>query len=418
MKYKSIRGMEDILPQDISIWQWLENKARKVLEHYGYSEIRTPIIETTDIFVRSIGETTDIVTKEMYSFKDRKGRSLTLRPEGTAPIVRAYIEHSLWNAPRGSMLCYIGPMFRSERPQKGRTRQFYQIGVEVFGSKTMSADASVITLLSRMLRLFGLKDFNIKLNSLGCKKDKNNFSTKLKDYLKDKKNRFCDDCKLRIDRNVLRVLDCKKDSCVQVMRSAPNIGNSLCEVCKKEFEKLKNILASLKINFTETKNLARGLDYYTGTVFEITHQALGAQDAIGAGGRYDNLVKDMGGPDTPAVGFALGMERIIIALGEKEELSKKLIYVATLGAEARIEGLKIAQLTENKLDLIITTNLKEGSLKSQLRAADKLGAKFVLILGEDEIGKGVIILRDMDTKEQVEVKREDIVEELKRRIGC
>jgi len=422
MKYKAVKGMDDILPQDVAIWQHLENEARIILEHYGYSEIRTPILENTEIFSRSIGETTDIVTKEMYSFKDRKGRSLTLRPEGTASIVRAYIEHAFWNTPDSSMLYYIGPMFRSERPQKGRTRQFYQIGVEVFGAKTVAADVSVIIVLKRMLQRFGLENFNIKLNSLGCKKDKDNFSAKLKVYLKDKKSRLCDDCKLRIDQNVLRVLDCKKDSCVQTIRSAPSIGSSLCMVCKREFEELKNFLDSLDIKFAETKNLVRGLDYYTGTVFEITHQALGSQDAIGAGGRYDNLVKDMGGPDTPAVGFALGMERIIIALDKKEKKpisSKNLVYIATLGAKAKLQGFELAERIRKELRTAVLTDIKQASLKSQLRAADKSGAKVVLIIGEDEISKKQIVLKDMVKKEQAPVKKEDILDELKSRgMGC
>lgn len=405
-----------MLPEDIGIWQWLEQTARKDLESYGYKEIRTPIIEDTSIFVRSIGETTDIVKKEMYTFKDKKGRSLTLRPEGTAPIVRAYIEHSLDKTPSSSKLYYIGPMFRSERPQKGRTRQFYQIGVEVFGSRSPYADAEIIMQLSNMLKLFELKNFTIKLNSLGCKKDKKNFSDELRKYLKDKQNRLCEDCKAKIKRNVLRVLDCKKDSCIQIVRNAPDILDSLCIPCKEHYDRLKKSLNEMNIDFKETKNLVRGLDYYTGTVFEITHPALGAQDAIGAGGRYDNLVKDMGGPDIGAIGYALGMERIILALQGKvvsaDTVPRHVIYVATLGDLAKTEGLRLAYELRKKCGVHVVTGTVESSLKSQMRAADRLDAKFVIILGENELKKNIVILRNMDTKEQIEVPRNKVVEKI------
>ena len=421
MKYKSIRGMEDILPQDVGLWQEIERAARKELESYGYEEIRTPILEDTSIFVRSIGEGTDIVTKEMYTFKDRKERSLTLRPEGTAPIVRSYIEHSLSKVSAELKLYYIGSMFRSERPQKGRSRQFHQIGVETIGTSSPYADAEVITQLDRMLKRFGLEGFTIKLNSLGCKRDKDNFSSSLKKYLEDNKNRLCGDCKERIKRNPLRALDCKNESCIQVVRNAPNILESLCVSCKGHFDKLKAALKVMNVAATETKNLVRGLDYYTGTVFEITHPALGGQDAIGAGGRYDNLVRDFGGPNTGAVGYALGIERIIIALGSKKEIdakkSRNIVYVATLGDKAKIEGMKIAEDVRDGLKLCVLTDTRESSLKSQMRTADKNNAKIVIMLGEDELQKDEIIIRDMVKKEQVSAKRSSVLEEIKKRIG-
>ncbi|MBI5144481.1 MAG: histidine--tRNA ligase [Candidatus Omnitrophica bacterium] len=419
MKYKAVKGMEDILPPDTKIWQQLEEKARSELEFYGFLEIRTPLLEDTSIFVRSIGEDTDIVTKEMYTFKDRKERSLTLRPEGTASIVRAYIEHSLDKISSRLQFYYIGPMFRSERPQRGRSRQFHQIGVEVFGSNSPYADAEVIKSASNLLKALGLSDFIIKINSLGCKKDKDKFAEKLKGYLTGKKNRLCEDCKERIKKNVLRVLDCKAESCMQVVREAPDILSSLCIPCKDGFEKLKDILDKLGIKYEETKNLVRGLDYYTGTVFEITHSSLGAQDAIGAGGRYDNLVKDLGGSDTAAMGYALGMERVIIALKNQPPESRAVntVYIATLGDRAKIEGVQIAEKIKKELSsLIVLKDLGEASLKSQMRSADKNKATLVVILGEDELREGKVIIKNMQTKEQVSVEKNLVVNAIKDRL--
>lgn len=417
MKYKAVRGMEDILPGDIDIWQYLERQARADLEFYGYTEIRTPILEDTSIFTRSIGEATDIVKKEMYTFRDKKGRSLTLRPEGTAPIVRSYVEHSLDKISPVSKLYYIGPMFRSERPQKGRSRQFHQIGVEVIGAKSHFADAEVVTQLSKMLESFGLGGFTIKINNLGCKKDKETYARKLEKYLESEKNRLCADCRERIKKNVLRVMDCKNETCIQVAREAPDILESLCTPCKTDYGKLKKVLKDLKVKFKETKNLVRGLDYYTGTVFEVTHPALGAQDAIGAGGRYDNLVKDLGGPDTPAIGYALGIERIILALKKDIQSSKSplaLVYVATLGDAAKIRGIQLVREMRDRIQAIILTDVKEASLKSQMRAADKNNAKIAVIIGENELKSGEVIIRDMKAKKQVPVKKGNIIAEIEK----
>ncbi|MDD5496680.1 MAG: histidine--tRNA ligase [Candidatus Omnitrophica bacterium] len=418
---KAIKGMEDILPQDIAIWRWLEDTARRDLESYGYAEIRTPILEETSVFVRSIGETTDIVTKEMYTFKDRGDRSLTLRPEGTAPIVRAYIENSLGKISPELKVYYIGPMFRSERPQKGRSRQFHQIGVEVFGSASVYADAEVIMQMNNMLKLFGLKGYTIKLNTLGCKKDKDNFALALTNYLKDKASLLCNDCKTRLEKNVLRVLDCKNENCIKIVANAPSILENLCPPCREGFDKLKGTLKEMGIGFEETKNLVRGLDYYTGTVFEVTHPDLGGQDAIGAGGRYDNLVKEMGGASVPAVGYALGMERVIIALKKDMSLCANVIYVATLGDGPKIQGVQIAEKIRRDRDLagtIVITDVKESSLKSQMRAADRLNAKLVVIIGDDELKKGEVILRDMRSKEQLNLSIEEVIPKLREKARC
>lgn len=424
MQYRSVKGMEDILPEDIRIWQEMERAARIELESNGYKEIRTPVLEETAVFVRSIGETTDIVSKEMFTFEDRGDRSLTMRPEGTAPIVRAYIENSLDQKFSVAQLYYIGPMFRSERPQKGRSRQFHQIGVEIIGSRSPQVDGEAIRRLNKMLGLFGLEGCSIKLNSLGCRQDKMNFAEKLKGYLKDKKNALCEDCNTRLDKNVLRVLDCKNENCIRIVKDAPSVSGSLCPDCAGHFAAVRAMLAP-DVKFEEAKNLVRGLDYYTGTVFEVTHPALGGQDALAAGGRYDNLVKEMGGPDMGAVGFAIGMERIIIALGDKAKMifaEPAIIYIATMGKEAKSEGFKLAEeikreINKDAFKLITLTDLAESSLKSQMRSADKNGAKLVLILGENELKDGIVALKNMaGDKEQVNVKRESIVEEIRKRL--
>jgi histidyl-tRNA synthetase len=412
--------MEDMLPQDSEWWRDIEDKARRELEFYGYSEIRTPILEDTAVFVRSIGETTDIVTKEMFTFSDRKERSLTMRPEGTAPIVRAYIEHSLGTLSPVTKLYYIGPMFRAERPQKGRLRQFHQIGVEVIGSPSPFADIEVLAQLHGMLKAFGLDGFVIKLNSLGCKDDKARFAESLKGYLADKQSRLCEDCKKRMEKNALRVLDCKNESCVQVIRNAPNIFDNLCAPCKDHFTRVKDGLKAVGVRFEETKNLVRGLDYYTGTVFEITHPGLGSQDAIGAGGRYDNLVKDMGGPSVGAVGYALGIERLIIALKGKAPGSgtAKVVYIATLGDAAKIRGQQLAEKIKDESvpRLVVLQDISEASLKSQMRSADKNGARFVVIMGEDEMSQGNAKLKDMKEKKEDVVAIDSVPGELRKRL--
>lgn len=425
MEYKGVKGMGDILPQDAGVWQEIERLARIELESHGYQEIRTPILEETAVFVRSIGETTDIVSKEMFTFSDRKERYLTLRPEGTAPIARAYVEHSLDKVfPGIAKLYYIGPMFRAERPQKGRSRQFHQIGLEMIGSRSPQVDFEAIWRLNRLLKKIGLDGFTIKVNSLGCAADKINFSNKLKIYLKGEKDRLYEDCRIRIEKNVLRVLDCKNESCGHVVKNAPNILDSLCKDCDIEYKMVKSMLRSEKLEFVEAKNLVRGLDYYTGTVFEVTHGSLGGQDALAAGGRYDNLVKEMGGPDAPAVGFAIGIERVIIALGDKKNLFQKptVLYIATLGHEAKMEGFRLAEklneeLNKDRFKVMTLVDMEESSLKSQMRNANKNGAKLVLIIGEDELKEEKIVIKEMSgEKAQISIERDRALEDIRKRV--
>ncbi len=409
MKYSSVKGMDDLLPRDSAAWQRIESAARKNLNSHGFSEIRTPILEDTALFERGIGQTTDIVTKEMFTFQDRKGRSLTMRPEGTAPVVRAYIQNSLYESFPESRLYYIGPMFRAERPQKGRLRQFHQIGTEVIGTSSPFADAELIQQLSVMLGEFGLNGVTIKLNSLGCRADKERFAEETRKYLSGRKESLCEDCRARLDKNVLRILDCKKEGCAAAREGAPDILDFQCEGCVKHYSSVKSTLDSLGVNYSETRNLVRGLDYYTRTVFEVTHPGLGAQDAIGAGGRYDNLVRELGGPDIGAVGYALGMERILIALGESKADICPRVAIATLGDAAKIKGLILADKLRKSSGLAVFTDIKDASLKSQLRSFDKIGASIVIVIGEDELKEGVYTVKDMAGNTQTKLDESGLV---------
>ena len=409
MKIQSVKGMRDVLPEEVRLWQFAEKTARGVLEGFGYEEIRTPVLEETALFQKGIGEGTDIVNKEMYTFTDRGGRSLTLRPEGTAPIVRSYIENNL--ASDGLVkLYYIGPMFRSERPQKGRSRQFHQIGVEAIGSPNPYIDAEVIYMMASLFKKLGLNDFKIKLCSLGCNKDKEKLAGQLRAYLKPEKSRLCDDCKVRLEKNVLRTLDCKVESCRALLRNSPKAKDFLCPACGEHYKKVKDILKSLKIDFKEDPNMVRGLDYYTNTVYEVTHPALGAQDAIAAGGRYDNLVEDFGGKSTGAFGFALGQERLLMALtaAKKPDLEKKLdLYVASTSEGAYSDAFStVIALREGGVSCDI--DFQGRSLKAQMRQADKKKARFTAIFGDEELKSGEVVLRDMKTSEQKNVKLKEL----------
>ena len=412
MKYSTIRGMDDILPDKSKLWQNLEEKARKSFSLYGYNEIRTPIVENTEVFVRGIGKETDIVSKQMYTFNDRKGRSLSLRPEGTAPVVRSFVQHGLERNSSENRLYYMGPMFRSERPQKGRLRQFHQIGAELIGPDSVYADAEIITQLNDMLHSFGLKEFKLFINSLGCTKDKEKYSKALKEYFKGYEKDLCEDCNRRVSKNVLRVLDCKNTDCKKVIEKCPDILNYHCDECKDHFDSLKGLLDQMDVKYIVSKTLVRGLDYYQKTVFELTHTGLGSQDAIGAGGRYNNLVKDLGGRGTAAVGYAIGIERVMFALKDVKAVKEPVIYVASLGDKAKSVGAKLARDIRDELDICVLTDLKGASLKSQFRSADKAEASYVVVLGDNEIENGIVVLRDMKTKEQHQLPMDMVLDEL------
>lgn len=419
---KSLRGTKDILPKEIGTWRFLEETARDLFNIYGYKEIQTPIIEEAVLFVKSVGPSTDVVQKEMFVFKDKGGREIALRPEATAGVVRAYVENLLDSSVGLLKLFYIGAMFRGERPQSGRQRQFHQIGVEAIGSDSPFLDAEVISLSEEYLKLIGVRDNRIRINSLGCKKDKPHITDFYKKKLKEKIEELCPDCKKRLERSVLRIFDCKNDRCKSVVNSLTPIVSVICQDCQQHFKEVKNSLLEIGCNFIEDPFLARGLDYYTRTVFEITSSSLGAKDAIGAGGRYDNLVKDLGAKkDIPAIGFAFGIERLLIAADEalREKRTSPIqldVFIATTARGPYNEAFGfLKRLREERL--ISEIDYEERSLKSQMRRAEKLGARFVVIFGEEELKRGRVVLRDMRKGEQEEVGINKAVESIKQKIS-
>ncbi len=395
MKYKTLKGLQDILPPDILIWQHIETISRDIFKIYGYQEIRLPILESTDIFIRSIGETSDIVEKEMYTFQDKGGRSITLRPEGTASFVRAYVEHHLYNNAVPQKYYYMGPMFRYERPQAYRYRQFYQIGAEAMGIEDPKLDAELISMLARILNGAGLENLNFEITSIGCKHCRPAYKNALKNFLQSKLNGFCGDCQRRFEINPLRILDCKVPDCIASRHGSPPVIDYLCEECKGHFDGLKHYLKMLRVPHTINPNLVRGLDYYTKTAFEVTSESLGSQKAVAAGGRYDGLVNEFGGPPAPGIGFAIGMERIVPLI--KDSLKKSEypdLFICPIGPEESEEALILAeQLREN--GLWIEINYDKSSLKSQMRKAGRLGARNVIVLGEDELKKREVVVKDM-----------------------
>jgi len=417
VEFTTIKGFKDVLPKETGYWQLLETQARRLFPLFGFMEIRTPLLEKTELFSRGIGQDTDIVSKEMYSLEDSKGRSLTLRPEATAGVVRAYIQNRLYEKQPIQKLFTIGPMFRHERPQKGRLRQFHQINAELFGDPGPRSDADLIMLATELFRVLGLEDLSLHLNTLGCPDCRPHFKKMLSHYLEDKRERLCTDCKRRAEINPLRVFDCKVSGCKEIMANAPSIMDSLCDACVVHFQELRDYLTSAGVSFIPDHHLVRGLDYYTRTTFEIQTERLGAQNAVAGGGRYDGLVELLGGPAHPAIGFAVGMERVIALLkemGPSEQVSLDL-FVAALGETAQKLSFKwIQQL--RKAGLAVEMEYASRSLKAQLKYANRLGAQKVLMVGENELKSGKAILKNMSTGEQVEVALEDLVENLRKAV--
>ena len=410
-----IRGFKDILPGEVELWQKIERIARDLFEDFGFSEIRIPIMERTELFKRSIGEDTDIVEKEMYTFPDRKGELVTLRPEATASICRAYIQHKLYSRDPVQKFYMIGPMFRRERPQKGRYRQFYQIDAEIFGVQSGLVDVQLIFLLVTLCKRLNLKDVGAHINSLGCPKCRPHFKKALTDFLVSVGDELCADCVRRRDRNPLRVLDCKVPACREALTGAPSILDHLCDECRSDFDQVMDSLTKLEVPFVIDKQLVRGLDYYTRTAFEIQTASLGAQSAVAGGGRYDNLVKELGGPDIPATGFAIGFDRLaeLVALNAPDPLQKPDLFVAALGAKS--QALAFESICKLGLDGIrVEMDFSDKSLKSQMKRANRLGASSVLILGENELEAGAAVLRNMATKEQTTVPLDNIVDNFKK----
>jgi histidyl-tRNA synthetase len=406
MRYKAIYGTHDILPDDSFKWQDFENKLKRIFSLYNYKEIRTPVFEETELFSRSIGQDTDIVQKEMYTFLDQGKRSVTLRPEGTAGVVRAYIEHSLGEKTPLVKLFYLGSMFRQERPQKGRLREFHQFGIEAIGSADPSLDAEMIEMGVRVCQEVNITNFKLHLNSIGCLVCRPTHRDEFLNFMKGKVGELCDDCKTRFMRNPLRMFDCKKEECQEQLKAAPAMLDFLCSDCQAHYDQVKKYLVNLEIEYFEDKRLVRGLDYYTRTAFEIKSPLLGSQDTLCGGGRYDLLVEELGGESTPAVGFAAGMERfmLVLAMQKKSQLqeAKLNLFIATLGDEAKAFAVKLIRDLRQK-NVTCDMDYLQRSLKAQMKEADRQKAEKVLIIGEEEMKKGKAVLRDMQTGEQKEI---------------
>ncbi len=409
---QALRGTQDILPADAYKWNYVEGVIRDLCHHYGYGEIRTPMLEATELFLRGIGDTTDVVTKEMYTFTDRGGRSITLRPENTASAVRAYLEHKLYGDGAVHKLFYIGSMFRYDRPQAGRYREFHQFGVEVMGASSPAADAEVILLAYTLFQKLGLADLVLHINSIGCPKCRPVYREALISHFRTSAETLCEDCRERLEKNPLRVLDCKEDAGKECVKTAPAVTDWLCDECREKFEALKTYLTALGIPFEVDPRLVRGLDYYTNTAFEIQYAPLGAQSAICGGGRYDGLVSEIGGPDTPSVGFAVGLERLLLALESQQLIpapqEESRVYIAALGEAATAAGLRIQKELRAR-GILADADLQQKSLKGQMKQAGKSGAAYTVILGDEEMARGEAVVKTMETGAQDVVSLENVV---------
>ena len=402
---QKLKGTRDILPKEVVTWQYIEAKAKDLFERYGYNEIRTPIIESLDLFQRGVGETTDVVQKEMYNFEDKGGRKIALRPEGTAGVVRAYIEDGLSSEPSPLKLWYKMSMYRYENVQKGRQREFNQIGVELFGSDSYMADVEIIQMCSKFFEELNIKDIELNINSIGCPKCRNEYKEALKDFIRPNLDKYCDTCKTRFEKNPMRILDCKEETCKKLNQNAPRILDYLCEECKTHFENLKNMLNELGIEYKVDSNIVRGLDYYTKTVFEFVSKIDGL--TVLGGGRYDGLAEELGGPKTPAIGFATGMERLIDVFEANNKdlnLEKNMqIFVAYIGDKANLFSTKYVE-NLREAGIYAEKDIMGRSLKAQLKYADKKQAKFVITIGDNEIETGKASLKNMATGEVEEIE--------------
>jgi len=417
LEFTTIKGFKDILPGEVGTWQRLEAEARKVFRSFGFMEIKPPILERTELFSRSIGQETDIVAKEMYTITDSKGKGLTLRPEATASVVRAYIQHRLYLKNPIQKLFAIGPMFRHERPQKGRFRQFHQIDVEILGDPGPKSDAELVVMAMTLFKNLGLSELSLHLNSLGCSECRINFRKALKSYLSSKTDALCSDCRRRAETNPMRVFDCKVASCNRVVDDAPSILDFLCGDCQAHFQSVQEYLGISNIPFILNHKLVRGLDYYARTTFEIQTEKLGAQNAVTGGGRYDGLTKLLGGPDHPGIGFAMGVERLVELMDDAadQETMTPELFVAALGENAErkvFQWVNDLRVTGIRVEMEYATK----GLKAQMKRADRLGAKKVLIVGDDELASGKGILRDLSTKEQKEIGLDDLIENLNKEL--
>ncbi len=408
----SIKGTRDILPQEARKWQRVEATAKRIFELYGYREIRTPVFEATELFVKGTGETSDVVTKEMYTFIDKGGRSLTLRPEYTPSIVRSIIENRLYLQPQPLRFYFMGPMFRYDKPQKGRYRQFHQIDIEIFGEESPAIDAENVEMADFLLTSLEITDTEILVNSVGCRRCRPSYHKDLKIAAERERERLCVDCQRKIETNPLRIFDCKEEACRQATEEFPRITDYLCPECEEHFRLFCANLDQFGIEYRVEPRLVRGLDYYTKTTFEIISSRLGAQDAILGGGRYDDMMKDFGGPDICGIGFAVGMERLVSLLPYQKE-EEPFLYFVSLGDEAVRKAMVLARFFRRK-GVECLVEYRERNVRNQMNRANKLGAKWVLIIGEAEIEKGRYQLKKMETGEQIEGNQEEILQRLLR----
>lgn len=412
------KGTKDVLPAESYKWHYIENIVRDITGKYGFSEIRTPTFEHTELFLRGVGETTDIVNKEMYTFEDKGKRSITLKPEGTAGVARSYVENGLSEAPQPMKMYYITPVFRYERPQAGRLREHHQFGVELYGSDSPYADVEVISVAKTLFDRLGIENLELNINSIGCPVCRAEYNKALKDYLKDHIDGMCPTCKERLDKNPLRILDCKEERCKAINANAPKVIDYLCDDCRNHHETVKSILTSLGMSFKVNPNIVRGLDYYTKTVFEFVSTSIGAQGTVCGGGRYNNLVKEVGGKPTPAVGFGMGIERLImvlealgLSLGENEV---PIVYLAPLSQNEMMDTYRLVAELRAK-GVSVDTDIMGRSLKAQMKYAGKRGYKYVVVLGESELANGLAKIKIMATGEEVAVQINNLADEILRR---
>lgn len=409
------KGTKDVLPENSYRWQFVERVARETAKTFNVREIRTPMFEHTEVFSRGVGETTDIVNKEMYTFLDKGGRSITLKPEGTAGVVRAFVESGLYAAAMPLKTYYITPCFRYERPQAGRLREFHQFGVEFFGAESAGIDAEVILLAKTFLDNLGVKNVTLYINSIGCKECRKEYHKALKEYLKANYDELCDLCKDRFEKNPMRILDCKNDSCKKITENAPSILDYLCDDCKAHFEQVKKLLTLSGVEYKINPKIVRGLDYYTKTVFEFVSENIGAQGTVLGGGRYDGLVAEFGGGKVPGIGFAAGIERLLLLLESTGEIKNEdglTVYVAPMGDDARIKAFELVSMLR-KSGVIADTDYMNRGIKAQFKYADKLGARFVAVIGSDELSRGAVKLKNMLSGEEKEVPFKELAEFLK-----
>ena len=411
MAIKAPKGTKDMLPQDSYRWHYIEREWAKICSEYGFKEIRTPVFESTDLFNRGVGETTDIVQKEMYTFEDMGGRSITLKPEGTSPAVRAFIESNMYAATQPTKLFYDTPCYRYEKPQAGRLREFHQFGIENFGTHSMLADAEIIALGHDFLSRMGIEDVELHISSVGCRKCRPVYRTALQDFLRPKYDCLCETCKSRFDKNPMRILDCKSSEDKELVKGAPVMIDYLCEDCRRDFDDLRLYLDAMGIDYIVDPSIVRGLDYYTKTAFEFITTKIGAQGTVCGGGRYDHLIEEVGGPDMPGVGFGLGKERLLLlmeACGHDFGADDSpQVFLAWIGDEARSYSLKLLHELRGS-GIRADMDTRERNLKGQMKYADKLGSAYTIVIGEDEVKSGELTLKNMSTSEQTRVRREEL----------